>query len=139
MKRLIEFPTEDGGSLLVEVDDDSRLGAGSTLRGGPGSMVIEKARVTYEEALDKIKGAAETIIIKMKELPHSPDEITVEFGIKLTADIGAILASTSTEAQFTLRLTWKPHVLSVVEVAPTAHEDEQPSPQDEVAAGDQHA
>jgi Trypsin-co-occurring domain 1 len=107
MKRLVEFPTEDGGSILVEVDDEARLGSGSTLRGGAATLMIEKARITYEEALDKIKAAADTIITKMRSLPESPDEVSVEFGIKMSADIGAILASTSAEAQFTLHLTWK--------------------------------
>lgn len=118
MKRLVEFPTEDGGSILVEIDDDLRLGSGSTLRGGAASAMIEKARVSYEEALDKIKGAAEMIITKMRELPHSPDEIAVDFGIKLSADIGAILASTSAEAQFTLHLTWRRDGPLLVDIEP---------------------
>lgn len=124
MKRLVEFSTEDGGSILVEIDDDVRSGSGSTLRGGHASAVIEKARLTYEEALDKIKGAAEMIITKMRSLPDSPDEIGVDFGIKLSADIGAILASTSAEAQFTLHLTWrreegtKPAVEKTEEIQP---------------------
>ncbi len=116
MKRLVEFATEDGGSVLVEVDDDLRMSSGSTLRGGAAGVMIEKARVSYEEALDKIKGAAETIITKMRALPDSPDEIGVDFGIKLSADIGAILASTSAEAQFTLHLVWKREEPTVMEV-----------------------
>ena len=116
MKRLVEFSTEGGGSILVEVDDDLRIGSGSTLRGGAASAMIEKARISYEEALDKIKGAAETIITKMRALPDSPDEISVDFGIKLSADIGAILASTSAEAQFTLHLTWKRSQPTIMEI-----------------------
>lgn len=107
MKRLVEFATDEGGTILVEIDDDLRPGSGSTLRGGPAATMIEKARVSYEEALDKIQGAAETIITKMRALPDSPDEISVDFGIKMSADIGAILASTSAEAHFTLHLTWR--------------------------------
>lgn len=128
MKRLVEFTTEDGGSIIVEMDDDLRVGSGSTLRGGPASVMIEKARVSYEEALDKIKGAAEIIISKMRELPYSPDEIGVDFGIKLSADIGAILASTSAEAQFTLRLTWRRNAPTVMEVVPTPVEVATPDP-----------
>ena len=53
----------DGGSILVEVADDLRVGLGSTLRGGHASAMIEKARISYEESLDEIKGAAETIVL----------------------------------------------------------------------------
>ena len=130
MKRLVEFPTEDGGFILVEVDDDLRFGSGPTLRGGPASMVIEKAQITYEAALDKIKGAAEVIITKMRALSDSPDEISVEFGIKLSADIGAILASTSAEAQFTLQLTWKRGEPAVMHLVPALPEDLDSSPGD---------
>jgi len=118
MKRLVEFATEDGGSILVEVEDDLRVGSGATLRGGAASHMIEKARVSYEEALDKIKGAAGMIITKMRSLPDSPDEIGVDFGIKLSADIGAILASTSAEAQFTLHLVWKRAEGTRLEIVP---------------------
>jgi hypothetical protein len=72
----------------------------------PSPNVIERARVTYEQAIDNIRPAAESIIIRMRELAEPPDVIDLEFGIKLSADIGAFLASTSAEAQFTLRLTW---------------------------------
>ena len=104
MKRVIEFPMENGEMLLVEVDDVG--GSSSTLRGMPSPNVIERARVTYEQAIDNIRPAAESIIIRMRELAEPPDVIDLEFGIKLSADIGAFLASTSAEAQFTLRLTW---------------------------------
>lgn len=131
MKRLVEFPTEDGGSILVEVEDTPRSGqgfgshgslpstsgspSGTTLRGfGSGRSsettspdMFERARISYEHALDRIQSAAETIITKMRDLSETPDEVSVEFGIKLSADIGAFLASTSAEAQFILRLTWK--------------------------------
>ncbi|MEO5953178.1 MAG: CU044_2847 family protein [Chloroflexia bacterium] len=118
MKRLVEFATEDGGSILVEIEDDLRVGSGATLRGGAASNMIEKARVSYEEALDKIKGAAGMIITKMRSLPDSPDEIGVDFGIKLSADIGAILASTSAEAQFTLHLVWRRAEGTRIEIVP---------------------
>ena len=104
MKRVIEFPMDNGEMLLVEVDDVG--GSSSTLRGMPSPNVIERARVTYEQAIDNIRPAAESIIIRMRELAEPPDVIDLEFGIKLSADIGAFLASTSAEAQFTLRLTW---------------------------------
>jgi hypothetical protein len=104
MKRVIEFPMENGEMLLVEVDDVG--GSSNTLRGLPSPNVIERARVTYEQAIDNIRPAAESIVVRMRELAEPPDVIDLEFGIKLSADVGAFLASTSAEAQFTLRLTW---------------------------------
>jgi hypothetical protein len=109
MKRLVEFPSEDGGSILVEVDDTgpSAGGSGGTLRSVRPAEMIERAQVTYEEAFNRIKPATEVIVARMRLLPDPPDEIFVEFGIKLSAAAGAILASASADAQFTLRLTWR--------------------------------
>ncbi|HST04270.1 MAG TPA: CU044_2847 family protein [Chloroflexia bacterium] len=109
MKRVIEFPMDNGEMLLVEVEDAG--GSSSTLRGGHSTAMIERARVTYEQAIDSIRPAAESIIVRMRELVEPPDVIDLEFGIKLSADIGAFLASTSAEAQFTLKLTWNRRLL----------------------------
>jgi hypothetical protein len=106
MKHVVEFPMESGGVLLVEVDD--AFSSGPTMRGasGHGSDMLERAQITYEQAVDRIRPAAESIVQRIRQIAEPPDEISVEFGIKLNANIGAILASTSAEAQFTLKMTW---------------------------------
>lgn len=37
----------------------------------------------------------------------APDEVTVEFGIKLGAETGIVVAKGSTEVHFTVTLCWK--------------------------------
>jgi Trypsin-co-occurring domain 1 len=104
MKRLVEFPMEDGSTILVEVDEPG-MGGGTLRSGRPGEM-IERARVTYEEALGKIQPAAVSIIARLREMPEPPSEISVELGIGLSAEAGAFLASASTQANLKLTLTW---------------------------------
>ncbi len=105
MKRLAEFSMEDGSLILVEVDESEA--AGRTVRRGAPEEVFEKARDTFEVALNKIKPAAETIITRLRGLTDSPDTVGVEFGIKLSATAGAVIASAATEANFKVSLTWK--------------------------------
>ncbi len=111
MKRLVEFPLQEGGTLLVEVDEPKRY-AETTTRGGvvkaarPGE-IADKAQDTFEDALDKIKPAAQAIIDKLRALSDAPDEIGVEFGIKLSAEDGAFIASAGAEANYTVTLTWR--------------------------------
>jgi hypothetical protein len=57
--------------------------------------------------MGRIKPAATAIISKLRELNQPPDTIGVEFGIKLSAGAGAILASAGAEANFKVTLTWK--------------------------------
>jgi hypothetical protein len=111
MKRLVEFSLQEGGTMLVEVDEPEGS-AETTMRGGvvkaarPSGEVVESAQKTFEEALDKIKPAAQAIIDKLRELHDAPDEIGVEFGIKLSAEAGAFIASAGVEANYTVTLKW---------------------------------
>jgi hypothetical protein len=109
MKRLVEFPLQEGGTLLVEVNEPESY-AETTTRGvvkaaRPGE-IADKARDTFEDALDKIKPAAQAIIDKLRALYDAPDEIGVEFGIKLSAEAGAFIASAGVEANYKVSLKW---------------------------------
>src|SRR6266487_7195473 len=103
MKRLIEFPLDDGTSMLVEVEEPEEGGLVKASRAGE---VITKAQQTLGEALEKVKPAAQYVILQLRKLHDSPDEIQVAFGLKLSADAGAVLASTGTEANYTITLKW---------------------------------
>ncbi len=104
MKRLIEFELEDGGSILVEVEEPDRGGMVPVAR---GEGVPEKARKTFEAALDKVRPAAAAIIGKLHSLHDPPDEIEVEFGLKMSAEAGAVVASSGLEANYTVKLIWR--------------------------------
>jgi hypothetical protein len=103
MKRLIEFPLEDGTSMLVEVDEPEQEGLERVSRHDPN--VIERAQQTLEKSLDRVKPAAQYILEKLRELSDSPDEIEVQFGLKLNAGSGVILAA-GVEANYTVKLKW---------------------------------
>ena len=105
MKQLIEFPLEDGGSILVQVDEPTPEG-GVVKAARPGE-VMKRAGQTFESALDKIKPAAGAIISRLRGLADPPDEIEVEFGLTLNAEAGAFVAAAGAEANYTVKLTWK--------------------------------
>ena len=100
MKQLIEYLLEDGNAILIEVD----LPEAGIERAGRGDQVI-KAKEHFASAIEQIKPVAHTVIATLRNL--AADEIGVDFGIKLSANAGAIIASANTEANFTVRLTWK--------------------------------
>ncbi|MFQ5793665.1 MAG: CU044_2847 family protein [Candidatus Bipolaricaulia bacterium] len=103
MKHLIEFPLDGGGSIVVEVDEPE----GGMVRAARPGEIAAKASQTFEDALERIKPAASAIIAKLRDLSESPDEVDVEFGLKLSADLGAFIASAGAEANFNVTLTWK--------------------------------
>jgi hypothetical protein len=107
MKKLIEFRLDDGGSMLVEVDDEEQERGGLVPAArGDGSKVTEKATVSFQEAMQKVKPAAEVIIKKLRELSDPPDEVEVEFGLKMSAEAGAVVAAAGIEANYTVTLKW---------------------------------
>ena len=102
MRKLVEFSSKGAGSTVVEVEVAD--GLEQTVRAGRVSDTIEKAEQTLEEALEKIKPAATAIISTLKELAVPPTESKVQFGFKLTAGAGAILASAGVEANYVVTL-----------------------------------
>jgi hypothetical protein len=103
MKHLVEFPLEDGNSIVVEIDESE---TGGTVRANRGDK-IEKAKETLEEALDRVLPATKSIVEKLWSIVNKPDETEVTFGIKLSTVAGAVIASATAEANFNVTLRWK--------------------------------
>jgi hypothetical protein len=103
VKRIVEFPLESGEFILVEVDEaaqtDDRIG----LR----DQVVDKATQTFESALETVKPIANAIIAKIGSLKQPADEVEVKFGIKISAQLGAVVASGNSEVNYEITLKWK--------------------------------
>ena len=102
MKRLVEFPLEEGGSIVVEIDEPE---TGGTVRAGREDK-IEKARETFEDALNKVLPATKTVVEKLRSMASKPDEIEVTFGVNLSTMAGAFIASASAAANFGVTVHW---------------------------------
>lgn len=109
MRRLVEFPSETGEPILVEVEDVGL--AGGTRRGLSTSAVLERAQTSFEDALDKARPMASSLVGKLHAIGDAagnpPDEVQVEFGIVLNAEAGAILAAASAGANYKVTMSWK--------------------------------
>ena len=103
MKRLVEFPLEDGTSMLVEIEEPDQSGL---VKASRSDDVVAKAHQTLEKSLEKVKPAAQFVIQKLRELHDAPDEVQVSFGLKLSAEAGAVLASGGVEANYMVTLKW---------------------------------
>jgi Trypsin-co-occurring domain 1 len=105
MGRLVEFPLEDGGAVLVEVDTGA---AGPVTRGlGDRRGVTEQAQQTFEEAVARVQPAAQALVHRLRALADTPEEIGIEFGLELSAEAGAFIAAASSTANFKVTLTWR--------------------------------
>lgn len=104
MTQLLEFPTDDGGTVTVEVP--TAAGGVVVRGGGDHSGMFARAQQTFERALGHIRPAVQGVIDELLSLEHRPDEVTVTFGIDLHAEAGAFIAAASTTSNFNVTLTW---------------------------------
>jgi hypothetical protein len=106
MKRLVEFPTQDGGVIVAEIEDLEPAG-GTTRRGLSTTSVVERTQTSFEDALDTAQPVASGLIGKLRDIADPPDEVQVEFGLSLSANVGAVLvAGASAGANYKVTLKW---------------------------------
>lgn len=101
MSELVRFDTTEGAPLLIEVDSDS-YGMERIARRGNG---VVDATQTLEEALRAAAPTVRAVVQTIKDL--APDEHEIEFGIKLNAELGVVVAKSALEGHFTVKLRWK--------------------------------
>ena len=106
MKRLVEFPLEQGGSVLVETDEPP---AGPVVRGlgKDHPTLADRTNKTFEEATATVTPAAASLIAQLKSISNPPAEIGIEFGVQLSAQTGAFIASAAAAANFKVSMTWR--------------------------------
>jgi Trypsin-co-occurring domain 1 len=101
MKREVEFK-HGNGVIVVEVDQAAPRGD----QLGAVEGTVAKAKQSFEEAASGIRPIAETILGQVSAL--GPESVSVEFGIKFSAQAGVMLASSAVEGNCKITLSWKP-------------------------------
>jgi hypothetical protein len=95
----------DGDDVLVFEVDRSEVSDELVLASEWPGKVADRACVTLEEALAKLKPSLHKVVHLLKEM--SPDQTVVEFGLKIGGETGVIIAKGTAEVNFTVRMSWK--------------------------------
>ncbi|MEU4684496.1 CU044_2847 family protein [Streptomyces xinghaiensis] len=75
--------------------------------GGPRPADTAAAAAdTLRHAVDGLRPAVQDIVDSLRAMSRRPDRISLEFGVKVTAEAGVIIARTAAEAHFTVGLEW---------------------------------
>jgi hypothetical protein len=107
VKELVEFPLEGGpGSVYVEVETSGPSDAYTRVASKPGA-IAGKASETFQKALEPLRPAVGAVLDKLTSLAVPPEEVQLEFSVKLTGQAGAIFAATSAEGQLKVAVTWR--------------------------------
>lgn len=102
MTRVLSFPTEKGGTVLVEVEDTDD----GPKPAGRGDRVPQQSQKTFEAICARIKPVAEGVLTQLKDLASRPDQVEVRFSVRLSSKADVVLASTSVGGQIDVVLTW---------------------------------
>ena len=102
MPERIEFMLDSGGTVLVESPDE---GIGTS---PAGRVSLAHAGATLREALEPVTRATSDMLDSLHGLPRLPDEVQIEFGVKLDGTMGALIAAASTGVHLNITLKWSP-------------------------------
>ncbi|WP_369211818.1 CU044_2847 family protein [Streptomyces flavofungini] len=94
----------DEGPVVVEVDSRDPGFRSVARRGDQGE--IHEVEGRFEAALHNVRGAAMSALRTFRDRALDPDAIELEFGVKLSAAAGAVIARTATEGHLVVRLSW---------------------------------
>jgi Trypsin-co-occurring domain 1 len=122
MTYLVELPvTADGEQAEVVKVEIGGPVEGLVKVARPGQVVARATR-SLGEMLAGIRPVAENFVDSFRGMAHPPDEITVEFGVSLSAEADVVITSTAAEATFSVSLTWNgppPAASSAAHAAPS--------------------
>jgi len=102
---IVEFRST-GGQVYVEVSDRSIEGGGPVKAGRVDGAPVSEAASTFEDALATVVTAANAFVGKTTSLARKPDELSVEFGLKMSGKVNAFVVSCDGEANFTVTMKW---------------------------------
>ena len=69
--------------------------------------VAERTDKTFEEATATVVPAARSLLSRLRATDDPAAEISIEFGVQLSAQTGAFIASAAVEANFKVSMTWR--------------------------------
>ncbi len=102
--KVAQFQLNNGKTILVEVDQSLESGAAAPASAdGPWY----KAKATFDDAMQAIQPLAEQAVESLDRMLVKPESYEFEFGMKLSASLGMIVAKGETEANFKIKMVWK--------------------------------
>ncbi|GAA2218301.1 hypothetical protein GCM10010360_38380 [Streptomyces nogalater] len=101
---VVELPVGPDAADVVKVEI-REVDQGIQQVSRPG-QVVARASQSLGDMLRSVRPVAETFVRTFRDIAQAPDEITLGFGITLTAEADALITSTSASANFSVSLVW---------------------------------
>ncbi|MEZ0077118.1 CU044_2847 family protein [Planotetraspora sp. GP83] len=102
MTELVRFETGRDGHVVVEVDEDEP----GVRRVGRVDGLVEVSK-RFKDVLGGVRDAAADALEVFRDERLRPDQIEIEIGVRLNAEVGAVIAKTASEGHLVVKLTWE--------------------------------
>jgi hypothetical protein len=102
MRQLVAFEVASGQTVVAEVDDDEP----GVERAARVDEALVRATALLDQTLEQVVAVAELAVGKLSDLSRGPDTVEVQFGIRLNAEAGAVIARTQAEGHLQVTLSW---------------------------------
>lgn len=97
------FKMEDGSEVALEISPGVGQKPVSRI-----SELTEGAKESFERSVLAAQNMIATLLAGLQSVGKEPSEISLEFGLKASAEIaGLMIAKATGEANFKVSLTWK--------------------------------
>lgn len=111
MSNYVRFELPGGGQMVVETDESEITDDGGTVAESDMGLFRREASICEStqpltESLEAFIPSAEILLNKFKAF--NPEELKIEMGLKLSAEVGIAIAKASSEGHFLVSLTWHP-------------------------------
>ena len=107
-KEIAQFHLEDGTQFLVEIEASESASVERVANVDVGGTQLVKAKQSFESALDDVIPVASAALNRVRCGLKTPAEaVEIKFGVKLTAEAGAIIASVGGEVNFEITIKWQ--------------------------------
>jgi len=99
---------EDQDEIIL-VDFAPAAGVRSVSRGGRDEQLAEQSTKAIDRAMSTVQAMAGKAMAAIKKIKvhERPTTFEVQFGIKLDAEAGAMVAKVGSEASITVTMTWE--------------------------------
>ncbi|MFE2098684.1 MULTISPECIES: CU044_2847 family protein [unclassified Streptomyces] len=100
MTPLTRIPLEGGGWVLVE----GAAGVDGPVKAGRVGDAIREVPETLQDALEPVTRVAQVALDQLRKA--RPDSITVEFGVNLAVEAGAVITKSSANCHLQVTVAW---------------------------------
>ncbi|MBV9013560.1 MAG: hypothetical protein JO272_16225 [Pseudonocardiales bacterium] len=106
MSYLLGIPVGDGPDDVVVFEVDRSEVAEDLVLASGESGKAARALVTLEETLASLTPSLTRVVDALRKI--APEQIAVEFGLKMGGETGVIIAKGTAEVNFKVTMSWKP-------------------------------